>query len=149
MGKEIKYCPHCDAKMVEYRHALSKPLLTAFTRIAEHTLPRRKYAFKNLKYLTLNARTNLYKLRYWDLIRKEPGDEKGGDWVITDRGVDFLMGHMALPTHVWSYRGEFLRYEEETKYITEILLLWKYRPDYIAEARPHNMPDDGTQGVLL
>ena len=48
---------------------------------------------------------------------------------------------------VWTYRGEFVRWDGGQVHITDVAGGWKYRPDYAREGRPH--PDPPDQGRLL
>ena len=85
--KESKYCEHCKAKMVEYKHGFSKPLATGLWRLykAGGTV--------NLKDLNLtrNQWDNFQKLRYWDLVApayRETGLRMSGCWYITPVGIE-------------------------------------------------------------
>jgi len=131
-----KKCPHCGAPMVEYKHGLSKGIVRAFIKAIKHAHPGRQFAIAECG-LTYSERENIRKLQYSGLIEKVGGKEKGGDWLITDRGMRFAEGKTFLPCKVWTYRGKVQRFEGKDKYIQDITGGWKYRPDYAREATPH------------
>jgi hypothetical protein len=140
----VKRCPCCDAKMVEYKHSLSKLLMLSFIKVVKFVEPCRRYSFSSITnpespLLTLNQATNLHKLRYWNLIEKPSDDDrqKGGDWLITDSAIDFITGRSVLQGSVWTYRGKVQRYEGDPVNVTDITGGWKYRPEYAFEAQPH------------
>jgi len=124
--------------MVEYKHSLSKGLVRAFVRVVKHVAPEQEFSFSDCEFLTISQATNLHKLRYWYLISKPEKDEaKGGEWLITDLGMDFATGLIDIQPKVWTYRGTVQRFEGEPTTIEQITGGWKYRPDYARESQPH------------
>ena len=136
-GTNKKKCPHCSAPMVEYAHTLSKGIVRAFIKAVMHAHPGKTFAISEVD-LTYSQRENIRKLQYWGLMSKVGGKEKGGDWMISDRGMRFAKGETFLPVKVWTYRGTVQRFDGEDKYIQDITGGWKYRPDYAREAQPHD-----------
>lgn len=129
-----KLCPHCGASMMEYKHSINVGLIAGLVRLHRHGKP------VNLKHLNLtrNQWDNFQKLRYWDLVTPtaDPdGSKKGGTWRLTMKGASFVMGKIAVPRSVWTYRGRKLRYEGSFVKIHDIDEGYKYRPDYAAEAQ--------------
>ena len=130
-------CPHCGAKMVEYKHTLSKGLVRAFTKVVLHAAPGMKFSIADVD-LSYSERGNLPKLKHWGLIKKaDVNKDKGGDWLITNLGLNFAAGRVALEKTVWTYRDHVKRFEGEHVYISDIITGWKYRPQYAREAQPH------------
>jgi hypothetical protein len=130
-------CETCGAKVVEYKHGLSKGLVRVLYLIAQAGLPGSTISMSEVK-LTYSQRCNSQKLRYWYLIEKVHDElSKGGDWRITQRGSDFLQGKISLPQYVWTFHGEQVRYEGRYRYIDQVTGGWKWRPDYGREAIPH------------
>jgi hypothetical protein len=123
--------------MVEYKHSLSMTLIQAFRKVAEHA-PKTGYFHIGEVDLLIAERTNLIKLQYWDLILKL-GDEKnhGGRWLISKKGWQWLRGEIALPKHVWTYRGEVQKHEGKLVTVSDVTGGWKYKPEYAAEAVVH------------
>lgn len=120
--------------MVEYKHGLSKGLVTGLIKIAHHAQPI------NLKHLDLtrNQWDNFQKLRYWNLVEK-CGDlsGKGGIWKITALGKAFVLGEVAARRFVWTYRGTRTKYDGDEIFIFRIIEGYKFKPDYSEEAVPH------------
>ena len=130
-------CETCGAKVVEYKHGLSKGLLRTLYKMAVAQQTRSPVSMSEVD-LTYSQRCNAQKLRYWRLIVKAGDPEsKGGDWYVTDRGRRFLRGEFPLPHYAWTYRAETVRFEGPQKYIDEVTDGWKWRPDYARESLPH------------
>ena len=135
--KEKKSCPHCGAKMVEYKHNFSKALAVGLYRLYKENRP------VNIKHLglTRNQWDNFQKLRYWNLVQKaiDPeGKRIGGCWSITPFGVDFIERGLPIKKHVWTYRGETVRFEGDTCFFHDVHPVeYKQRPEYAEEAVSH------------
>ena len=134
---EIKYCECCGAKMQEYRHVLNKPMVLSLI-----ALFRSKKLKPGLisKILDHNQLCNFQKLRYWGLVEKHisrDGSRKGGVWKITNKGFLFLKGELKIPLRVWSFRGEFIRAENDKLVsVKDIHGSYEYRLDYVQHSLP-------------
>lgn len=131
-----KICIHCGASMMEHRHSISIAMIVGLEMISKFEL---NVNIKELG-LTRNQWDNFQKLRYWGLVRKfydSDGNRLGGHWTCTAKGRDFLAGKIKIPRVVWTYRGEFVRAEEEAAYVFEIDQGYKIREEYADESRPH------------
>jgi hypothetical protein len=93
--------------MVEYKHGLAQSLVRALGKLAN----RGKGPHRICEFLNMGEYTNFAKLRYWGLIVKADGGERGGVWEITDRGLRFLLGEIGLPQFAWVYRGDVVRWD--------------------------------------
>lgn len=134
--KEKQYCPHCGASMNEHRHTISKALINGLRKL--HAQRRRT----NLKLLglTRNEWDNFQKLRYWGLVYQVEVDGKrqNGVWWLTQKGANFLSGAVAIPKHVWTYRGERVRYEGKVVFVGDVeTTTYRKRKDYAADAKAH------------
>lgn len=143
MGKEVERCPHCNAKIVEYKHGLSKVLVRSLVKVAK----RGAGAHRISEFLSKSEYTNFSKLQYWGLAEKADGGERGGVWKVTQLGLEFIKGHIQLRQYAWSYRGELVRFDGNRIYVMDVTGGWKYRPDYAREARPHIDPRQGDLNV--
>lgn len=133
-----KCCPTCGAKMVEYKHGLSKGLARTLYRIANGMNADRVYGVREIG-LTNSQYDNHQKLRYWGLIeRLEDESRKGGRWRLTDVGFDFVRGVSGLRKYVWTYRGDVVRFDGDAVWIAELTDGWRFRPDYARDAQPTN-----------
>jgi hypothetical protein len=125
-------CPHCDAKMVEYRHTFNKGLAHGLYELwAAGGGP---ISLSRLR-LTRVQWTNFQKLRYWDLVSRTRQD---GEWTITTQGVQFVTQSTPITKWVWTYRGNAVRFDGDTCFFKdEHEATYDKRPDYIATAMPH------------
>lgn len=129
------FCNHCGAKVVEYKHSLSKGLLRGLFKLAQNG-----GGPINIRTIgmTVDQLTNFQKLRYWGLVAKsDPENPKGGDWNITSLGWEFIKGQIRVNKSVWSFRGSFVRFDGELVSFEGVTDGYKYRQDYAEEARPH------------
>jgi|TARA_R110000803_G_scaffold74353_1_gene138393 hypothetical protein len=137
--KESKYCEHCKAKMVEYKHGFSKPLATGLWRLykAGGTV--------NLKDLNLtrNQWDNFQKLRYWDLVApayRETGLRMSGCWYITPVGIEFIENGTAIKKSVWTYRGETVRFAGDACFFNDMHdVEYELVDSYAANAVAHTL----------
>lgn len=130
---EVPLCPHCGAKIVEYRHALNTPLIRALAKLYQHG------DAVNLRELNLdrNEWDNFQKLKYWGLVYQVEveGKRKKGVWWLTLRGVEFIEGRLRIPKSVWTYRGRRKRFEGIEVSCSDFLETnWRTRTDYAQKA---------------
>jgi len=142
-GNKLAYCECCGAKMVEYKHSISKSLLRVLVGILRVTVENGCAEFEvcQLIKLTHNQLSNMHKLKYWGLIEKPPGDDnegKGGCWVLTEKALKFLRGEIQLQKYVVTYRNSVQRFEGECLLVWEVTGGWWYRPDYVSHSKPHH-----------
>lgn len=133
---EEKICPHCGAKMMEYRHRLNEPLIVSLAK-----LRRAGGGPLNIKVLGLTHSQwdNFQKLRYFDLVRQVwvDGSRKRGVWEITNHGRAFLDGREPSYRSVWTYRGQRVRWDDELVYVGAVVGGYQLREEWAAEAVPH------------
>ena len=144
---QAKVCPHCGAKMSEYCHSMSRSLARVIWRICQTLVAGERGFHVGSCGFSNSQINNLQKLRYWGLISKaQDATAKGGNWILTDVGLAFAQGRIQIRKKVWTYRGEFVRYDGDQVLITDVAAGWKYRPEYARESRPHR--DDPVQPEL-
>lgn len=132
MKSEVKYCPHCNGKMVIYVHSMSELIARALDKF---TVKSEGSSCGLIGAgLTFSERTNFQKLRYWDLVGK--GD-KSGEWRTTDRGIQFLNGEIMVPEKAMTFRGSRTSYDGCNVSINELIPEGsKTREEYAREAIP-------------
>lgn len=131
-----EFCGSCGAKVMKYKHGLVKGLAYGLRRLAE--MGGGPINLNELN-LSISQQTNFYKLRYWGLVMKaSDGNEKGGEWQITDLGYRFIRGEIFLSKYAWSFRGHWICFEGPEIYFDEISDGYQYRPDFAREAQPWN-----------
>lgn len=135
--RENKYCEHCHAKMVEYKHSFSKALATGLWRLY------RAGGVVNIKDLglTRNQWDNFQKLRYWGLVApafRESGVRMNGCWYITPLGLDFVERGAPIQKSVWTYRGNTVRFEGDTCFFNDTHEVeYEKKESYAANAVAH------------
>jgi len=129
-----KHCPHCGAKMMEYRHSLSKSLIRALFKFWKVSLG----APLNLKEvgLTRNEWDNFQKLRYFGLVEQSE-NKKSGVWRVTSSGEKFLFGETNSHKTAVTYRGEWVRWEGPVINFQEATGYYHTREEYAQNATPH------------
>lgn len=129
-------CECCGAKLVEYKHSLSKGLARCFYRIIQAGPGEHELSELGMTY---SQRSNFSKLKYWGLVAKigDPSG-KGGKWIVTNKGWNFAYGEIEVPKTVWTFRDAVQRFEGDNVSIETITGGYKYRPEYAADAKPHN-----------
>jgi hypothetical protein len=123
------FCKLCGAKTVEYSHNINKGLCNAIVKLYN---AGGMAQLSNIS-LTKSEYCNFQKLKYWGLVDKITNIEKrgkGGEWMITKSGKDFVMGQCAIPEKAITYRGETIRHEGADTFIHLIISDYDYRPFY-------------------
>lgn len=144
MASHKHTCAHCGATTMQYKHGMAHGLAAILIKFAEeHMRQKRMHPTGRVGKvevckvgLTRNEGGNYSKLRYWNLIEKVGGAEKGGDWCVTEKAFQFLRGEITLPHHAWTYRAEVQRYDGGEIHINDVMLGYKIRPEYAREAIP-------------
>lgn len=135
--KVKKKCPHCGASMMEHRHVLSESLIICLARL--YDAGGGPLNIKELGF-THNQWCNFSKLKYWGVTSNHgvDGSLKSGQWALTQLGRDFLEGRSTIQRYVWTYRGEWVRFEGEQSSIHDLYAVgYRKRADYAADAVPH------------
>jgi hypothetical protein len=146
--KEVKRCPECDAKMVEYRHSLSRSLASCL-----HVFANRGGTIEFSQVndeMTFNQKNNFQKLQYWGLITKifDVDGRVEGLWSLTPGGYQFLQGRVSVSKSVWTYRNKVSRFDGDQVFITDLgYEPYRRREDYVADEKPRG--PDGDQLPLL
>jgi len=132
---DTNYCECCGAKLVEYKHGLSKGLCRSLAKAVVTFGDTEPHDIKDMP-LDYNHRCNFQKLRYWGLVEKI-GDSlgKGGKWRVTEKGMSFVKNEISVDRFVWTYRGEVESYDGEKLFITDITGGWQYRIEYAKDRR--------------
>lgn len=139
-------CPTCGAKMVSYKHGLSKGLVRSLAKMAKRCRPGESIHHGALG-MNHNQAANFQKLRYFGAIEKDGDqDSKGGNWILTHDGFAFITGAKPLPKWVRTYQAKVIETSEELVSVQSVTDGWKYRPDYAKEAQPVRQ---AAQGSLL
>jgi hypothetical protein len=109
-----KRCPHCDAKMVEYRHVFNKGLAHGLYEL--FSAGGGPVNLRSLR-ITRTQWTNFQKLRYWGLASRTKVD---GEWTLTAKGFAFITQGIGIPKWAWTYRGNTVRFEGDTCFFLSV-----------------------------
>lgn len=131
-------CPHCKAKMIEYKFSLNTGLVSCLYKLkkAGGQAEVSKLGLSNSQYV------NFQKLAWWGLVVKITGEDevekrRGGKWGITKKGGRFLRGEAQVKKYVHTYRGEVIRTDGTELFIEDVKDGYKYRIDYVEEGVAH------------
>ena len=113
------YCPCCDRWGKVYPRHFNASMARALIWLVGKDETWTDVPNTAPKWLT---RTNqLPTLRWWGLIvRRESDDAKvrhSGIWQPTPRGIDFARGLVSIPTTVYTYNAEVVRFGEKDMWI--------------------------------
>lgn len=138
--KNVARCPHCNAKMVEYKHSLNKNVVACLWKFLEEG---GLMAFKDIhQSFTFNQASNFQKLKYWGLVEKvedEEGTRLGGMWAITTLGKNFLKNKTSVFKWVWTYRNKVVKYGGDQLFITDLgYEPYREKIDYASDAVPRS-----------
>lgn len=126
-------CVECGAKTKEYKHSMSKGLASGL--LAIYQAACKDFVILNGLGMDRSRWQNLSKLKYWGLVEQK--GTKSGEWRVTDKGEQFILGQLDVPKSVWTYRDEFVRYEgAAVAYSSVDSAGWKQRQQYAKEAQP-------------
>ncbi len=139
MTEASKFCEHCGAKTVEYKHTFSESLAVGLFKL--YSAGGGPINLKDLS-LTRNQWDNFQKLRYWQLVGqsyRKDGTRMSGYWHITSVGKIFIESGYGVYKSVWTYRGDPVRFEGDTIFFNDIHSpVYMKREDYSNTAVPHD-----------
>jgi len=142
---EACLCPHCGAKMVDYRFGFNKGLSVFLGRLYEN---KGKACKTDNLGLTYSQRTNSQKLAYWGLAvpvkQTEEQSKKRGWWAITQKGIDFIEGRISIPKHAITRRGDIVGFEGEQIYLEDVKDGYQFRYEFKEQARSQLSGDGQT-----
>lgn len=131
-------CPHCNAKMVVYKHQLNKGMVLALLVIHDRGGLIEFYEFNHI--LTYIQRNNFQNLQYWGLVEKvkdADGSRRRGKWGLTGLGYDFIYGEKKVPIRVQTYRSSTVSQSPETVFINDLSDgPYRRREDYVEDQIP-------------
>jgi hypothetical protein len=135
-----RYCDHCGAKIVEYKHNFSAALANGLYQLY---LARKPMFLTDLE-LTRYQWTNFQKLRYWNLVEQAKDGitrRATGAWKITHLGMDFIENpNLSVFKNAWTFRGELTRFDGDKVFFKDVHeKFYKQRPQYAMESVPHDM----------
>lgn len=118
-------CPHCQAKMLVWKHSLTPGLVSTFLEFAKAVREKgiNEIHLQDEVDLSKNGYNNFQKLRYFGLVVKgkdERNELKAGCWLITRLGLQFLQGNTPVPKWVITFRNRITEKSDELVFIDDI-----------------------------
>lgn len=135
-----KHCEHCGASMVTYKRSLSQGLVHSLKLIAIHSLKETPVPVCALK-LTNSEYSAVAKLKLWDFVESITSDGdvsgRGGHYVMTEKGWQFLKGEITVPKQIVVYRNTVIDALPGLVGVKDLLEGWWYKPKVIRESQPY------------
>lgn len=101
-------CPHCGAKVVRYRHRMSKGLAGIMGIMFDKRAKGGYHMHFDDLGLNRSQCQNLPKLQYFGAVYQADNYKNSGRWCLTIAGEAFITGRRAMPEVVETYRGELV-----------------------------------------
>lgn len=120
---QIEYCEHCGQKMMVYRRNIRLGMARALRDLFK-TRKRGKAKVSDFSW-PRGIMADFTKLKYWGLI-ESPEPEH---WQITQRGILFILGKIAIPKYRWIYNNQIKQDAGPNKKI----FVWDIEPEEISK----------------
>lgn len=135
--KPVPICENCGAKMVKYKQALNKGLISALIKIERASISPVNVRDIGISHV---QKCNFQKLKYFGLVEPFYDDDenkKDGVWQITPLGIAFLKNEVKVHKFAWTYRDEWVSWDGDLIGVNDIFGGYKYREEWAAEAIPN------------
>lgn len=120
--KQVTYCDHCGAKVMEYWHRLTPGLIGALVKARTHVADTGINFFQtNELGLTHSELCNWSKLRHHGLVVKHHDEDGNFDgWLLSKRVGPFMRNEIAIPIRVKTFRNKTIDHDEKLVYLRDI-----------------------------
>lgn len=109
-------CRACEQPVVLRMLTFSKILADALAETYRRSVSETGYATaKDMLKLSRSSYCIYTQLKYWDLIKEGPEDST---WVITELGIEFLRGTLAVPKKLWIFADKVRFFEHPINVVT-------------------------------
>lgn len=124
-------CPCCNRFDKVYNYCLPRSAIVAIADMCQKVAAQPDIVIRFNEFANTTNR-GCSKLKHLDLIyqpEKEQytGGKTGGTWAITQKGIDFVQGIAAIPTHLIIYHDELVGVSDSVKFIHEFWPEFNYR----------------------
>jgi len=123
-------CPHCGRNMTPYQVPLTKGFLAGLVKFRQAVGVKQENKIHLLKdmqgtsyELTPHEWNNFTRLRFHALVAKykENGEHKGGYWLLTRRGAQFLNGEIEIPNRVAVFNNRVIGHSDTLVNISDVI----------------------------
>lgn len=125
--KQIRICPACNQKIVQYKHCLNKTLINNLSKLY-HSGGKSRLDGMNLSHSEF---TNFQKLRYFGLAYN---NRDTNEWILTGKGKAFLGGKETASKFVITENANVVEFSEEKVFISQIKDCVQYKIDWQEQA---------------
>jgi hypothetical protein len=122
-------CPSCGQRVQRYSRpitsAMAYALILFFQRYLANKRQNNSETWIHAETFLKNSdcpssiRGDFSKLKYWGLI--QPAEESEGFYMITEKGIQFVLGNVKVESNVLIYNNKFLGFKGDYKDIKECL----------------------------
>lgn len=134
MGNNVHICPTCGHKIVDYKHSMTKVLVSCLRKLYNAGGKSKKGPMN----LTTTQFGNFQKLRYFGLAELNP---KTQEWMLMPSGLAFLRGKIRVPRYIITRSGKVIGISPESIDITQVKDAVQYRVEWQEQARPNGLFD--------
>lgn len=148
--KKVQHiCHACKVVSWEYPQRMSRGLVKVLEALARLKVDKGQATVqrKQLRWMTPGQYNTIHQLAYWNLAQPT-SDKRTGTWRITDEGMDFIQGKMAILKTAWTLNGEVIKYEGPEIYVEDVIEGYKFFADAVAERRAPEPAEAGRQLTL-
>lgn len=118
-------CPCCGQLVKLYRRKIHASMVRPLISLYHHTCRGEEFVhYRKLDGAVGNP--DYTKLAYWALIEPMPNDidpakKDSGSWKLTDLGIVYVRGNIALPKYKWVFNGTVHETSTETASIHDAI----------------------------
>ena len=125
--KNVRICPLCHQKIVQYKHGLTQILIRGLYQLYQAGGISRLDRLA----LTHSEFTNFQKLHYFGLVIS---DKSTNQWIITEKGRFFMEGKTAVEKYVITENARIISKSDEVVYIHDVKDAAQNRADWQQQA---------------
>lgn len=124
MAEKGGECPCCDQYVKIYRRNLNSGMANVLLRVHRYFLRHPDHEWLHVsKFLAEHKiqRADEAKLCFWGLLIKQGGERKDGSkrngfYRISEKGIEFAEGRLAVPKYVWLLNNKVLGFSNGVDY---------------------------------
>jgi len=122
-------CPCCNQFVKLYKRKINLVMTTCLIRLYHlyYKNPSYHHVKEIVSGISDTGTNDFSKLAYWNLIEEKQKDPKNtktrtsGYWRITDKGLDFVLGKINVPSHCYVYNTKVYQFSDEYVSIEETI----------------------------
>ena len=133
---DAETCPACGAKLVTYKHRLTRALVNIMITLAEANAVGAVHKHVDELGLTRSQCQNLPKLKHWQFVGQDQAHRNSGKWALTLAGSAFIAGKSKAPLELWTFRNELVEQGDKSVGVADLTgEAARTRSDYASDAK--------------